>query len=84
MSRERSQGWRQAVVERGKQLLGAPYFWGGRFAYQGDPFASVDCSGLVSLLYRTEWIELPRDAHDQFLISAPREGAELQVGDLAF
>lgn len=84
---ERSPLWREAIVERGKAFLGAPYFWGGRSAYREDlqrPFTSVDCSGLVQLLYRSEGFNLPRDAHDQFLYCRRQEGRDMQAGDLLF
>lgn len=74
----RSERWREGVLERGKLFLDAPYFWGGRSA------GSVDCSGLVQLLYRTEGFDLPRDAHDQFLFCKRSEGSLMQAGDLLF
>ncbi len=83
----RSASWRLNIVNRGKQLLDSPYFWGGRSGYRPDwpkPFTSVDCSALVELLYRTEGVSLPRDAHDQFLLCDRCESADLQPGDLIF
>lgn len=69
-------GWRNDLLQRGTQLIEAPYFWGGRSA------TSLDCSGLVELLFRVQGISLPRDAHDQFLRCAPR--SSLEIGDLIF
>ena len=45
---------------------------------------SVDCSGLVYLGYRTQGLELPRDARDQFRKSAKIRRAQLRAGDLVF
>jgi gamma-D-glutamyl-L-lysine dipeptidyl-peptidase len=75
------------MIELGRQFLGFPYFWGGRSPY--DPNyqgarTSVDCSGLVSLLYRACDIDVPRDAHDQFLWARSLAPTELREGDLIF
>jgi len=64
---------RQQLVEEAKQFLDAPYLWGGRST------GSVDCSGLIDLLYRAQGIQLPRDAHDQFLFG--KRTSTLQPGD---
>jgi gamma-D-glutamyl-L-lysine dipeptidyl-peptidase len=85
VSQSGSQEWRSELVKRGMQMIDAPYFWGGRSAYcPGRPLTSVDCSGLVQLLYRTVWRSLPRDAHDQFLHSYRKESSLLEPGDLVF
>ena len=75
---ESSKEWRSEIIKRGIPLLGSPYFWGGRSAF------SMDCSGLVQLLYRTVGFSLPRDAHDQFLQCRRCESNHLEVGDLVF
>lgn len=62
-----------------KHFLNAPYLWGGRAAY---PHSSVDCSGLVQLLYRGQGIILPRNAHDQYLQGTPASSPN--PGDLLF
>jgi len=80
---------RRLVVSHAQQFLGDPYDWGGRSptappasAVPSAPVTGVDCSGLTSLVYRAIGVEIPRDAHEQFLrarrIAAPR------IGDLLF
>lgn len=46
----------------GKQLLGTPYYWGGKTS-QG-----IDCSGLVQVAFATIGVHLPRDSNQQFLL----------------
>lgn len=62
------------------------YSWGGRSAQSKDFLvSSIDCSALINLSYLTLGLQLPRDAHDQFLYATPIEkGSELQVGDVIF
>jgi len=67
---------RQIILRSAALLIGNPYYWGRR-----SP-AGVDCSGLVNLAYRSAGVEIPRDAHEQFL-RAKRVTA-LQTGDLVF
>lgn len=80
---------REGLIAFGKKMLGAPYLWGGRSAYRRakgeEVITSVDCSGFVNLLYRTVFgRDLPRDAHDQYLVAEPKEYLELLVGDPIF
>ena len=70
-----------------KKFLGDPYFWGGRSPFnclENTKRSSVDCSGFISLIYRAKGINLPRNAHDQYLISKKISSSELEVGDLIF
>lgn len=69
---------RRRILETARQLLGGPYVWGGRSA------EGTDCSGLVSLSYRSEGVDLPRDAQEQFLRARPVKRSELKPGDLLF
>lgn len=69
---------RRIIVESGEQLLGDPYFWGGRSAN------AVDCSGLVNLAYRVAAIEIPRDSHEQYMAAKKIPKEELKPGDLIF
>lgn len=78
---------RSLLVERAHYFLGMPYLWGGRSPY--DPAVTtartgVDCSGMVHLLYQSIGIELPRDAHDQYLVTTRCDINELLPGDLIF
>jgi len=45
---------------------------------------SVNCSGLVNLLYRACGLPIPLKAHDQFLMAKKIEAEKLQTGDLIF
>ncbi|MBI4003522.1 MAG: C40 family peptidase [Candidatus Omnitrophica bacterium] len=80
---------RQAIVRSAGVFIGDPYYWGGRSPVGGltpkgsDPVVmGVDCSGLVNLAYRSAGVDIPRDAHEQFLRAKPVTA--LQPADLVF
>ncbi len=64
------------VVTEAERFLGLDYLWGGLSGY------GVDCSGLVSLVYRRLGIVVPRDAHDQATSGAALTAEEARPGDL--
>lgn len=77
----------QAIIETARSFIGSPYFWGGRSfcdLERRNVMTSVDCSGLVSLAFRANGLDVPRDSHDQFLKSRKTEPAKLQVAGLVF
>ena len=62
-----------------RQLLHAPYLWGGR------NFMGIDCSGFVQLVFSVNGVSLPRDAWQQALCGEEVASlTEALPGDLAF
>jgi cell wall-associated NlpC family hydrolase len=78
---------RGVILRSAEKFLGEPYYWGGRAGHRGEENApsGVDCSGLVNVAYRVAGLEIPRDAHEQFMASrAIARSSELEPGDLVF
>ncbi|MEM1282402.1 MAG: NlpC/P60 family protein [Chlamydiota bacterium] len=77
---------RDEVCLHARKFLGSPYLWGGRSAF--DPLheevTGVDCSGFITLLYRVNGINLPRNAVDQWAQCQSVAFDELTEGDLVF
>lgn len=78
---------RQSILETAEMFLGQPYFWGGRTPHNDeikDRRTGVDCSALVNLSYRVNGVDVPRDAHEQYMKARPLTKDELKPGDLIF
>ncbi|MCF7826519.1 MAG: C40 family peptidase [Candidatus Marinimicrobia bacterium] len=61
------------------KYMGTPYKWGGT-----EPGRGVDCSGLVSGVYRDQGIIIPRTSRSQYAVGDEVSREELQYGDLLF
>ena len=70
---------RKTILYHTLQSLGTPYAWGGRHPDQG-----FDCSGLVSYVYASAGISLPRTASALLKGGIPMPKAFLEPGDLVF
>lgn len=67
------------AVKLAKELLGAPYLWGGR------TISGIDCSGLTQLVFKSAGYNLPRNAAQQVLHGEVVDFVdEVQSGDLVF
>ena len=70
---------RQNIIAKSLEFIGDSYSWGG---CSGD---DIDCSALTYLSFLTNGLQLPRNAHEQFLLAQPlASGAQLQPGDFIF
>ncbi len=67
------------IVSTAKQLLGAPYLWGGKTCM------GIDCSGLTQTVFRVCGIKLPRDASEQATQGIPIHSiTDAKINDLLF
>ena len=76
---------RAAIVRAAALLIGDAYYWGGRSPAsptKSEGVTGIDCSGLVNLAYRSVAVDIPRDAHEQFLRA--KSVNTLQPADLIF
>lgn len=68
----------QAVVDRAKECLGAPYVYGGA------SLSGFDCSGLVYYVLKGLGMTPGRTPVEQFSMGTPVSKADLQAGDIVF
>lgn len=72
-------GNKNKIIQDAFMYLGTPYLWGGR-----SPFG-IDCSGFTQVVYRLNYVDLPRDASQQVELGENYSFVEeSQPGDLAF
>lgn len=67
------------IVKYAQQFLGTPYVWGGNSLTSG-----VDCSGLVSQVYKHFGISVARTTYDQIGQGRAIGMNDLQPGDMVF
>lgn len=67
------------IASFAQQFVGTPYAWGGNDLNKG-----VDCSGLVTQVYKHFGINLPRVTYDMVGTGKAVKMNDLQVGDLIF
>ncbi|MFB4392985.1 MULTISPECIES: C40 family peptidase [unclassified Pseudomonas] len=70
-----------SILERGKELIGTRYRFGGTSAQSG-----FDCSGFIGYLFREEaGMTLPRSTREMINVDAPKVARnKLKPGDLVF
>lgn len=78
---------RNEIVKFAHLFIDDPYLWGGRSSYNSHDLrtpSSIDCSGLISLLFKLNNLYLPRNAVDLYQYTHKITGKELLPGDLIF
>ncbi|MBD3231739.1 hypothetical protein GF322_03685 [Candidatus Dependentiae bacterium] len=78
--------FRQEIITTAGTFINTPYSWGGRSGYDNTaPYQTgVDCSGFINLVYRVNGMDIPRNAHDQYLACRQIESFNLKKGDFIF
>jgi cell wall-associated NlpC family hydrolase len=67
------------VVRYARQLLGAPYSYGG-----SSPRSGFDCSGFVRFVYQRFGVTLPHSSYADFNLGRGISRKSLRPGDLVF
>lgn len=81
---------RENLLSTARSFLGVPYLWGGRSFLMPallkslNVITGVDCSGLVNLSHRANNIDLPRDAHEIWMVTEKISFTDLKPADLIF
>jgi len=77
---------RKNIIKTAEKFLGNVYSWGGRTP-QTDlfPISSIDCSGLINLVFAGNGLLIPRNSVSQYLKAKHiKHGKNLKPGDLIF
>ncbi|OGH63277.1 MAG: hypothetical protein A3G34_15605 [Candidatus Lindowbacteria bacterium RIFCSPLOWO2_12_FULL_62_27] len=85
----KSSEWRTRleILKNAQGFIRTPYYWGGLSPYGPDyrrAVTGVDCSGLAHVAYRAAGLSIPRDSHEQWMVSRAIRRRDLRRGDLVF